>query len=144
MNTTCYIYSVDDDRSFVQHIEAVKRNFKNTLISYSIGSERNCNLEEIFSLDPLCSRAVLVRSYSHVPNRKQILDTFLWVCAKYDVVKYGGNFIATDRRLDQERTSHLLRALIPPSFDVNISLAKPNQEIKNQVKSFSRASVYLH
>lgn len=140
MNTTCYIYSVDNDRSFVQHIEVVKSHFKNILICYSVGSEINCNLEEIFSLDPLCSRAVFVRSYSHVSNRKQIFDTFFWVCTKYNVVKHGGILIATDKRFDQ---THLIKALIPPLFDVNISLAKANQEVKNQAKGLSRASVYL-
>ena len=138
----CYIYSAEKDSEYVRHVKHVLKHFPKYSVSYSLGNVSNCPLEEILSIGTNQS-SVFILSYKHIPQYTQIEGSFLWCGPRYRTTKFENKFIAIDVNLETEQICHLLRILIPPTYEKEIDLATPLIEIKNYKDCSNRKSTYL-
>ena len=138
-----YIYSADDDRQFVQHVEQVLRHSANISIWYSIGSAKNCPTEDICSYDTENLSAVFIRSYSFVPYYKKVQDTFYWINPKFNVKRCGNKLFATDSKLDSDRTCQLLKSVTLPEFQTELGSVTSRGMIKDYAKCSNSVVICL-
>lgn len=143
MKKSCYIYSPMNDDHFVDHINSiVLEEPKKMEIWYSIGTTSNCE-SGVVSTDPDNSNAAFVRSYTFVPLRNRIPNTFIWVNSMFNGYHFGDKFFATECNLDFEQTNHILKKFISPIFQNDLSVISGCDEVKNYGSSAKRVSIFL-
>lgn len=143
MHSKCFIYSTEDDKLFVRHLQKVLKYETNVKIMYAIGRDKNCETDEICSCDQHSSKAIFIRSYSHVPTYVKIPDTFYWVHPKFRATNYENKLFATDSKLSGEEMSQFLSSIIPPRFICDFSSLSSLRETKNYAPCESRVSLCL-
>jgi hypothetical protein len=109
---------------------------------YSIGSYSNCD-SGVISTDPKNSRAAFVQSYTFVPLRNRIPNTFIWVHTKFNALQFGNKFFATECDLDFDQTNQILKKFISPSFQDDLSVVSECNECKNYGSGSKRVSIFL-
>lgn len=139
---TCIIYSVDSDRQYAQHIECLEKLLPDVCFKYALGEYTNSQKDSIYSSDTF-DTAVFVRSYSYLSHYSQIPNTFLWVNPRYNVTVFQNKYIAMDVTLDDESTNSVLKYLVPPTFEKDVSNAMPLDKTKNYAFCSKREIVFL-
>jgi hypothetical protein len=139
----CYIFSTEDDKQYVEHLQLVAQHLRDTPIAYRVGRDGNCRLEEICS-DDAWRGSILVRSYEAVPHYQKVEQTFYWISPKYNAHFFGNKIIATHSRLDEDETKRLIQNFIRPCFNDTLSAnMKRWEDLKNHACYNNRVSVFL-
>ena len=144
MNISCFIFSEENDLSYVDHLKKVI-NTSSIRILYKIGKQKNCEDNKICSTVDMqeSSQSVFIRSYKFVSNYKQIPNTFFWVNPKYNATTYGNKIIAIDGEKDDTQFYQILKPFISVDYKTDLKFISNRSELKNLALSEKRINIIL-
>lgn len=138
-----YVFSESEDSFYVKHLKEVNAIHDNMMIRFRIGDQGNCDQDEICSLDTRNQNAVLIKSYSFVPNYNKVNDTFLWVNPMYNIVVSSKKLIAIPSKIDNETNNLILRQFITPTLNNEFHSKSVSEDVKNYAKCSSQFTATL-
>ena len=138
-----YIFSLYEDKTYVQHLLSLLASFPDAKILFSIGNRMNCKRSDILTNDNEHLTSVLKLSYETVPNYKRIENTFYWLRPNYSYIKFDNKVIVAQSSILDEQLNLFMGYLLIPDFSENLNNANEVQQVKNHAICSNRACIFL-